>query len=95
MKQKEEKRKDKLKSTDIAAQPQRKNIKPKAGDEHGDGKMKGTKIILKNIMNFFQNWIYEHHSNDSKLKSAWNSLSKNKKYNNNLIVRISKNEKLH
>ena len=94
MKKKEEKMIEELKSIDVAAQPQKKSRKPKVLDEHREEKMKGTKIVLKNIMNFFQRWIYEHYSNDSKLTAAWNELSKNKKYNNNLIAKISKNEKL-
>jgi hypothetical protein len=75
--------------------PQRTNLLNKRFRVFEDEtRTRDTKNVVKNILRLFQSWIDDHSPPELGLKRALESLLDSGKFNNNLIINLSRDQLL-
>lgn len=62
--------------------------------EGDEVRLRDTKNVVKNIIRLFQTWIDEHSRNKSQIQESLSNLLFKAKFNNKLILEISKDKLL-
>lgn len=63
-------------------------------DDQEIGQMRDTKNLVKNIFRLFESWVEEHLGGSIELRETLRGFLQSVKYNNNLVINLSKQSKL-